>query len=47
MASDAGDVSRQLYFERLDRGLRFTMPLVAAGRVYIPARFKIYVYGLR
>jgi hypothetical protein len=47
IASDAADVSRQLYFERLDHGLRFTMPLVAAGRVYIPARGKIYVYGLR
>lgn len=52
-AYDAADVSRLLYSSghsvRDSNGLalRFTMPTIAAGRVYVGARSALYVYGLR
>jgi hypothetical protein len=52
-AYDAADVSRMLYSseENLRRDgpglvLRFTMPMVAGGRVYIGMKRGVYVYGL-
>jgi hypothetical protein len=52
-AYDATDVSRELYSseENSDRdragiSVRFTIPLVAAGRVYVGARNEVDVYGL-
>jgi hypothetical protein len=52
-AYDAGDVGRMLYssstnIERDGPGavLRFTMPTVAGGRVFIGMRGAVYVYGL-
>lgn len=46
-AYDAADVSRELYAAVLGPSVRFTMPTVAGGRVYIGARRALYVYGLR
>jgi hypothetical protein len=52
-AYDAADVSRMLYSSSTNvardgpgRVLRFTMPTVAGGRVYIGMREALYVYGL-
>jgi hypothetical protein len=52
-AYDATDVSRELYSseENSDRdragiSVRFTIPLVAGGRVYVGARNEVDVYGL-
>ena len=48
-AYDAADVSRRLFVTGSDGpgyALRFTMPTVANGRVYIGARRAIYAYGL-
>jgi hypothetical protein len=50
-AYDAADVSRRLYSsanakENPGEALRFTMPLIADGRVYVPGRHAVYVYGL-
>ena len=46
-AFDALDVSRELFSAVLGPSVRFTMPTVADGRVYIGARRVVYVYGLR
>jgi hypothetical protein len=46
-AYDAADVSRELCSAVLGPSVRFTMPTVADGRVYIGARGRLYVYGLR
>ena len=52
-AYDAGDVSRLLYTaephgrDAPGLALRFTIPTVADGRVYVGMRRALYVYGLR
>jgi hypothetical protein len=46
-AYDAADVSRELYSAVLGSSVRFAMPAIAGGRVYIGARRAVYVYGLR
>ncbi len=46
-AYDAADVSQELYTDTLGPSVRFAIPTVAAGRVYIGARHELYVYGLR
>jgi hypothetical protein len=46
-AYDAADVSRELYADVMGPAVRFTMPTVAGGRVYVGARGVVYVYGLR
>lgn len=46
-AYDAADVSRELYTAELGPSVRFSMPTVAGGRVYIGGRRMLYVYGLR
>jgi hypothetical protein len=46
-AYDAADVSHELYSAVLGPCVRFTMLTVAAGRVYIGARGRVDVYGLR
>ena len=51
-ADDASDISRVLYSTRNDPGsapgmaVRFTIPMVANGRVYVGSRNMVYVYGL-
>jgi hypothetical protein len=52
-AYDAANVERELYNSEQQRGrdraemtLRFTVPTVANGRVYVPARGEVDVYGL-
>ena len=51
-AYDAADVSRLLFttennsFNTPGFAIRFTMPTVANGRVYVPSRNMVYVYGL-
>jgi hypothetical protein len=52
-AYDAADISRMIYSSATNLGrdaagpvLRFTMPTVAGGRVYIGMRSALYVYGL-
>jgi hypothetical protein len=52
-AYDASNVARELYTseqnsarDRAGRALRFTIPSVANGRVYVPAKRQIDVYGL-
>jgi hypothetical protein len=52
-AFDAADVSRRLYSseqiptrDRGSVGLRFNIPLVANGRVYVGAKGAVNVYGL-
>jgi hypothetical protein len=51
-AYDAADVGRELYNseqtgtrDRAGQALRFTIPLVAAGRVYVGTRGELDVYG--
>ena len=51
-AYDAADISRMIYSSSTNIGrdgagpvLRFTMPTVAGGRVYIGVRSALYVYG--
>jgi hypothetical protein len=46
-AYDAADVGRELYSAELGSSVRFAVPTVADGRVYIGARRMLYVYGLR
>ena len=46
-AYDASDVSRLLYSDPVGQALRFTMPTVADGRVYMGMRSAVYVYGLK
>jgi hypothetical protein len=46
-AYDAADVSRLLYSDPAGQALRFTMPTVADGRVYVGMRGGVYVYGLK
>jgi hypothetical protein len=46
-AYDAADVSRELYSAVLGPSVRFAMPTVADGRVYVGAKGAVYVYGLR
>ena len=46
-AYDAADVSHELYASVLGPSVRFAMPTVAGGRVYIGARRALYAYGLR
>ncbi len=51
-AYDGVDVGRLLYSsakanENAGEALRLTMPLVANGRVYVPAHNGVYVYGLK
>jgi len=52
-AYDAADVARELYDsesnsarDRAGKTLRFTIPTVAAGRVYVDAKGEVCVYGL-
>jgi hypothetical protein len=46
-AYDAADVSHELYSAVLGTSVRFAMPTVAGGRVYIGEKDAMYVYGLR
>jgi len=46
-AYDAADVSRLLYSDPAGQALRFTMPTVVDGRVYVGMRGAVYVYGLK
>jgi hypothetical protein len=46
-AYDATDVSRELYAAVLGPSVRFAIPTVAGGRVYVGARRALYVLGLR
>jgi hypothetical protein len=46
-AYDAADVSRELYSSAFGPSVRFAMPTVAGGRVYIGEKGAVYVYGLR
>ena len=46
-AYDAADIGHELYAAVLGPSVRFTIPTIAAGRVYIAARHDVYVYGLR
>jgi hypothetical protein len=46
-AYDAADVSRELFSGTFAPSVRFAMPLVAGGRVYIGEKGTVYVYGLR
>jgi hypothetical protein len=52
-AYDAANVAHELYNstqnpsrDRAGKALRFTIPTVANGRVYVPAKREIDVYGL-
>ena len=52
-AYDAANVAREIYNseqegtrDRAGMTLRFTIPTVANGRVYVPARGEVDVYGL-
>jgi hypothetical protein len=52
-AYDAGNVARELYNseensarDRAGRTVRFTIPTVANGRVYVGAKGEVDVYGL-
>jgi hypothetical protein len=52
-AYDAANVSHELYNseqnpsrDRAGRALRFTIPTVANGRVYVPAKRRVDIYGL-
>jgi hypothetical protein len=52
-AFDAADVRRELYNsemnasrDRAGTALRFAIPTVAAGRVYVGAKGEVNVYGL-
>jgi hypothetical protein len=45
-AYDAANVSRQLFSADAGPAARFTMPLVADGRVYVGSRSLLIVYGL-
>ena len=52
-AYDAQDLSLELYSSEQNRGrdragaaLHFTIPVVANGRVYVPASRELDVYGL-
>jgi len=40
-------VSRELYSSAFGPSVRFAMPTVAGGRVYIGEKGAVYVYGLR
>jgi hypothetical protein len=46
-AYDAADVSRELYSAVFGPSVRFAMPLVAGGRVYIGEKGAVYVFGMR
>ncbi|HMC59661.1 MAG TPA: hypothetical protein VKJ01_10750, partial [Candidatus Solibacter sp.] len=53
-AYDAANVAHELYNtgqnaarDRTGRTLRFTIPTVVNGRVYVPAKGEVDVYGLR
>ena len=45
-AYDAVDVGRKLVEVETGIALRFSMPLVADGRVYVACRDALYVFGL-
>jgi hypothetical protein len=52
-AFDAANVARELYNSGQNASrdaagptIRFTVPMVAGGRVYVPARREVTVYGL-
>jgi hypothetical protein len=46
-AYDAADVSRELFSGAFAPSVRFAMPTVAGGRVYIGEKGAVYVYGLQ
>ncbi len=46
-AFDAADVSHQLFSANAGPAVRFTMPLVADGRVYIGSRKMLLVFGVK
>jgi hypothetical protein len=46
-AYDAADVGHELYSAVLPSSVRFAMPAVAGGRVYIGEKGMVYVYGLQ
>jgi len=46
-AFDAADVSRQLFSANAGPAVRFTMPLVADGRVFVGSRRLLLVFGVK
>jgi hypothetical protein len=46
-AYDAANVAHELYSAPAGAAMRFTVPTIANGRVYVPAKGEVDVFGLR